>query len=293
MEEGGNASVGVVVTSYQQGEQVAEAVQSVHAQTRAAAEIVVVDDGSTDDATHRVLEQLQSQVTVLRQPNTGVAAARNHGVSSLGTTYVAVLDGDDQWEPTFLERTTALLETDERCIAASSWLQMFGVATYIVEPAGGTLVDFLHRNACPASAVFRRTASEQTGGYRETVRTGFEDWDFFLTILERGGRVDIVPAPLLRYGTHPSSLNVTSMTTRLERFRDIITAHRAAYADHLLEALRALEATSIERLEQWERLLMQLPDAPEPAPASATEAWPPRSESPHAGPPDSVSATWS
>jgi len=266
VEEGGNASVGVVVTSYQQGEQVAEAVQSVHAQTRVPAEIVVVDDGSTDDATHRVLEQLQSQVTVLRQPNTGVAAARNHGVSSLDTTYVAVLDGDDQWEPTFLERTTALLETDEHCIAASSWLQMFGVATHIVEPAGGTLVDFLHRNACPASAVFRRTTWEQTGGYRETMRTGFEDWDFFLTILERGGRVDVVPAPLLRYRTHPSSLNVTSMTTRLERFRDIITAHRAAYADHLLEALIALEATSIQRLDQWERLLTQLPDEPEPAP---------------------------
>lgn len=264
--EGGLASIGVVVTSYQQGEQVAEAVQSVYAQTRVPVEVIVVDDGSTDEATHLVLKQLQPRATVLKQPNAGVAAARNNGIRSLGTNYVAVLDGDDQWEPTFLERTTALLESDGHCIAASSWLQMFGVATHLVEPAGGTLVDFLHRNACPASAVFRRSAWELAGGYRETMRAGFEDWDFFLSLLEQGGRIEIVPAPLLRYRTHPSSLNVTSMADRLNRFREIISGHRAAYQDHLLEALLALEATSIERLTRWEHLLEQVPDAPEPTP---------------------------
>lgn len=265
-QDSGKGSIGVVVTSYRQGEYVAEAVRSVQAQTRVPVEVVVVDDGSTDEATDHVLDRLRSQVSVIRQPNAGVAAARNHGIRTLGTTYIAVLDGDDQWEPTFLEHTTALLEADGQCTAASSWLQMFGVATHVVEPAGGSLVNFLHRNACPASAVFRRTAWEQAGGYRETMRSGFEDWDFFLSVLEPGGRVDIVPAPLLRYRTHPSSLNVTSMTNRLERFREIITAHRSAYQDHLVEVLLALEATSIERLTQWERLLEQTPDASVPTP---------------------------
>lgn len=264
--DGEIATVGVVVTSYQQGEQILEAVRSVQAQTRVPAEIIVVDDGSDDELTLRVLDQLESEIKVIRQTNAGVAAARNYGIRNLGTEYVAVLDGDDQWEPTFLERTTALLETDEHCVAASSWLQMFGVATHLVEPAGGTLVDFLHRNACPASAVYLRSSWEQAEGYRETMRAGFEDWDFFLSLLEPGGRIDVVPEPLLRYRTHPSSLNVTSMTSRLDRFREIITTHRAAYEDHLLEALLALEATSIERLAQWERLLDQVPDAPRPTP---------------------------
>lgn len=260
-------AVGVVVTSYRQADQVREAVESVLAQTHLPAAIVVVDDGSPDESTHAVLAGLDPLVTVVRQTNAGVAAARNRGVLTLDTPYVAVLDGDDRWEPTFLAQTIQRMEADETCVAASSWMQMFGVANHLVRPTGGTVVDFLHHNACAASAVFRRTTWTRVGGYRESMRHGFEDWDFFLGALEPGGRIDIVPAPLLNYRTHPTSLNITSMTGRLERFAEIITSHQQTYQHHLLEVILALETTSLDRLARWEELMLTQPEIPVPDPS--------------------------
>lgn len=261
-----SSSVGVVVTCFEQQEQVREAVLSVLGQTRAPSTVVVVDDGSSDQPTRDVLAGLETIATVFNQPNAGVAAARNAGIARLQTDYVAVLDGDDQWEPTFLARTAELLDDDDSCLAASAWLQMFGVTDHLVRPTGGVAKDFLAHNACPASAVFRRASWVQTGGYRESMRHGFEDWDFLLTLLQHGGHVQIVEEALLRYRTHAMSLNVTSMTNRLDRFREIIDQHEDLYRQHATDALLALEATSIRRLQDWELLLQHDPQLPEPEP---------------------------
>lgn len=262
----GRPSIGVVVTCFEQHEQVREAVSSVLGQTRVPAEVVVVDDGSRDRRTREVLDDLEASATVVRRCNAGVAAARNDGIGRLGTDYAAVLDGDDLWEPTFLERTAARLDADAECVAASSWLQMFGVATHLVRPSGGRAVDFLARNACPGSAVLRRSDWRGVGGYRESMRHGFEDWDLFLGLLERGGRIDVVPEPLLRYRTAATSLNVTSMAARLDRFGDIVRAHEDLYRRHVVDALLAVEATSIRRLQAWELLVMRDPRVVVPEP---------------------------
>jgi len=245
-----------VITSYDQGDLVLDAVGSVQDQTCQAEEIVVVDDGSTDPDSLSVLALIeQSGVRVLRQANRGVSAARNAGIVALSTPYVAVLDGDDRYARAFLGRTVALLDADDDVVAASSWLATTGVGDWVVRPAGGRLADFLHRNACPAEAVMRRQAWAQVGGYSEDLRQGFEDWDFFLKLLELGGSIEIVPEPLVVYRTAPASANVRSMTRRLELYGQIIDRHAPAFTDHARAALLALEATAIRRLDSWERLV--------------------------------------
>ena len=259
-----------MITAFDQGQMVAEAVASVLAQTRPVDQIVVVDDGSTDPASLVALSLLDAVVHLHRQPNAGVSAARNTGISLLTSDYVAVLDGDDAWAPRFVEGTTALLDESPPTVAASSWLEMFGVANGVVQPTGGTLASFLPRNACPASAVFRRADWSRVGGYDETMTMGFEDWDFFLRLLRHAGspdgtleaQVGIVPEPLLRYRTHPSSLNIRSMEDRLARYRQIIDNHHEAFAAHLTEAVLGLEATSMARLAAWEELLLEDPTLP-------------------------------
>ncbi|MGO4535156.1 glycosyltransferase family A protein [Leifsonia sp. 2MCAF36] len=251
------SDVGVVVTTFNQGRQTLDTVESVLAQTRQASVVVVVDDGSSDEDTRRALEELPSGVVLIGQSNAGVAAARNRGIHALRSDLIAVIDGDDLWEPTFLEQCCGLLEADDDCVIASSELRTFGVASHRVRPAGGRLVDFLHRNASPASAVFRRSTWRDVGGYAESMRNGFEDWDFFLSVLERDGMARIVPEPLLRYRTHPASLNMTSMQHREELFRTIIGRHREAFQKHLDDVLVALERTSMQRLARWEALAVR------------------------------------
>lgn len=254
--------VAVVVTAHDQREQVAEAVASVRAQTVACAELVVVDDGSADAASLAVLDRLRAEgVRVLRQGNAGVSAARNAGIAATRAPLVLVLDGDDRLAPGFLARVLPLLD-DPGVVAASSWLGLFGVATGVARPGGGRLVDFLHRNACPGTAVLRRAAWARAGGYDEALRSGFEDWDLYLGMLAGGGRVAIAPEPLIGYRTAPASANVRSMEQRLDLVRGLVDKHRAAYATHLTEVLLAQEATAIRRLGDWEALVAADPALP-------------------------------
>ncbi|MDE6973837.1 MAG: glycosyltransferase family 2 protein, partial [Lachnospiraceae bacterium] len=114
--------------------------------------------------------------------------------------------------------------------------------------------DFLSRNCCPASHILRREAWEGCGGYDETMRSGFEDWDFFLSMLEAapGASIGIVEKPLINYRTAPVSPNIKSMEKRLELMRYLINKHKTLYQDHVEDALLGMEAISISRLYGWE-----------------------------------------
>ncbi|GAB3537887.1 glycosyltransferase family A protein [Arthrobacter tecti] len=250
-----NNRLGVVVTSFNQGTMIEEAVTSVLNQTRKPDAVVVVDDGSTDPVSVGVLAELEhSGVPIIRQENRGVSAARNTGIVSLGTELVAVLDGDDRFLPEFLAKTTPKFD-DDGVVAASSWLAMFGVATGVVRPTGGRAVDFLARNACPAAAVVRFSEWERAGGYAEDMREGFEDWDFFLRILTPGGRIAIAPEALIEYRTQPGSANVRSMTRRLRLYSELIDRHTGVFGNNFKAALLAQEQTSMMRLARWEDLV--------------------------------------
>jgi glycosyltransferase involved in cell wall biosynthesis len=258
------ADIGVVVTAFDQGELVVEAVESVERQSVRVADVIVVDDGSTDVGSLRALARLdrRGQARVVHRSNGGVSAARNTGLAALRTELAVVLDGDDRLAPTFVEETAAVLETNSDVVAASSWLQMHGIAQAIARPTGGRALDFLHRNACPSAVLLRRDHWQRSGGYDEQMRGGFEDWDFFLSLLAPGGRIDIVPAPLVEYRTAPASLNMRSMNQRLDLYGRIIDKHRPLFDRHLREVLLAQEAASMRRLHDWEQLMISKSDVP-------------------------------
>ena len=140
---------------------------------------------------------------------------------------VLVLDGDDRLEPEFIEKVGGLLRGSSDLAAASSWMQTFGVMDAVVQPPGGNVKEFLSRNCCPATHILW----EQCGGYDESMRSGFEDWDFFLSMLETGKytRIGIVEEPLISYRTAPASSNVRSMEKRLELMRYLIGKHNESY----------------------------------------------------------------
>ena len=102
--------IAVAITTYNQAHYVGETIRSVFNQSLAPAEIVVVDDGSTDD-TPAALARFQNKVRVIRQENAGVAAARNAAVRACSAEFVALLDGDDLWHPDKLRRSMELLQT--------------------------------------------------------------------------------------------------------------------------------------------------------------------------------------
>ncbi len=252
--------IGAVVTSFNQGEMILEAVLSLQEQTVPPAQICIVDDGSTDETSLRLLKELETEqemvvpLTVLCQSNGGVSAARNTGIRETKTPMVLVLDGDDRLESTFIEEVGSLLRENPEMVAASSWMETFGVLKAAIRPCGGDIVPFLSRNCCPATHILRRNAWEQCGGYDESMRSGFEDWDFFLSMLETSldATIGIVEKPLIDYRTAPASSNVRSMTKRLDLMRFLIEKHKKAYLEHVTDAVLGVEAVSMSRLYGWE-----------------------------------------
>lgn len=116
--------VEAVITSFNQGNMIREAVQSLWNQTVRPVRIRIVDDGSTDPDSVRVLEQLEADpeaavpVEILRQKNAGVSAARNAGIRRAVTPLVLVLDGDDRLEADYLEKVRNLLREHPAMVAA-------------------------------------------------------------------------------------------------------------------------------------------------------------------------------
>lgn len=250
-----------VITSFNQGDMIQEAVYSLCGQTVLPARIIIVDDGSTDKNSLDILNALKTDpaifipIVVIYQPNSGVSSARNAGIRKAKTPFVLVLDGDDKLKPSYIEQVRKLLYEDASMVAASSWMHTFGVLDSVICPSGGNISNFLTHNCCPAAHILRREIWEKSGGYDESMRSGFEDWDFFLSMLEAvpNAHIGIVPKPLIDYRTAPASSNVKSMSKRLERMRFMIKKHYQSYQEHIEDVVLGMESISISRLDGWEK----------------------------------------
>lgn len=250
----------VVITSYNQGQMIKDSLDAVLAQTVLPKRVIIVDDGSQNIDSLEVLRTIGSkdydtEVVIYYQENAGVSAARNKGVSLTKSEYVMIFDGDDLLKKTYIEKVMELLEKDETTVAASSWIETFGVLQAVVKPSGGNIVSFLARNCCPATHIVRKSAWIISHGYDESMKSGFEDWEHFLGLLEssKDAHIDIVEEPLMLYRTAPASSNIRSMEKRLDLMHYIIRKHKDSYVEHFEEALLGIEKTSMDRLFLWEQ----------------------------------------
>jgi len=179
-----------------------EAIESALRQTYTPIEILVVDDGSTDD-TSEIARRYP--VKLIAQPQQGVCAAVNNGVGAAQGTFVMRLDADDVLEPTYIEETLAALNRSPAAQFAYTEVAYFGAAagTYPVEDfAPDSLAE---RNYVHASALMRHAAFDQVGGFDETMAAArCEDWDLWLAFAEHGLPGVLVRKPLLRYRQHVS-----------------------------------------------------------------------------------------
>lgn len=194
-------SVAVVIPCFDYARFLPEAVASVRAQTRPADEVLVVNDGSTDD-TVAVAESLG--VRVLTKRNGGLASARNAGARAVASDLVVFLDADDELHPTYLERCVAAWEAaGERTFVYTQW-QETGTSDAVSAWPAFDRDRLLEWNYVHASALIPRAAVLENP-YRH-LRVGWEDWDFYLGLVQRGYRGVLVDEPLLLYRQHGASM---------------------------------------------------------------------------------------
>jgi len=217
----GFCKVSVIVPCFNHGEFLPEAVASVNNIQREDIELIVVDDGSTDERTRKEMETLCAQgIKVVRQKNKGLAAARNAGVLASQGEYLFPLDADDRMRSGWIDRGIGILDADPQVGVVYGDAQCFGIRTdrWHVGPFESDRL--LNCNFIHASALYRRSVWEQNRGYDGTMPVqGFEDWDFWLGALEHGWQFAYVPEIFFDYRQAAGS-----MITRTRGFESQIEA---------------------------------------------------------------------
>lgn len=219
--------ISVIIPAYNAEAFIAETVRSALSQTYPDVEVIVVDDGSTDD-TLGSLNEFADRIRVHRQSNAGVSKARNAGVGIATGSWIAFLDADDLWAPTKLAQQSAYSDipmcfTDRYNIGARGDVPELQSDSTPMQ--GGDLFEplLVRGNFITLSTVLlRRTLFDEMQGFYSGLH-GTEDWDLWLRIAERHP-IAFCPEPLVSYRFHPGGLSRNHRQMAQERIKVIARA---------------------------------------------------------------------
>jgi glycosyltransferase involved in cell wall biosynthesis len=235
-----NFRVSAIVPLYNGAHFIAETLNSIFCQSLAPWEVIVVDDGSSDDGPDIVRRISRAQpITLLRKPNGGQSSARNFGVSCSSGTHIAFLDQDDIWYPHHLSvlarpflslRDTSLgwtygnldeIDKDGKMVTHSI------LRTFPARHPKSDLVACLSGDmyVLPSASLIAKHAFDAVGGFDETL-SGYEDDDLFLRLLREGYDDVFINKPVTKWRIHSNSASFSyrMALSRMIYFRKLLVA---------------------------------------------------------------------
>ncbi len=250
-----NPKVSVIIPAFNCARYIADAIDSVLAQTYQDLEIIVVDDGSTD-GTGEVVRRYGDRVRYIRQKNRGPSGAKNTGIQAARGEYISTLDGDDLWMPDRLEKLVPLLDQQpELGFAYGDCYRIDETPDHVWQQTafqihggarrGWVLERLVMVNFVPSqSVIIRRSALDAVGLFDETYRIG-EDWDLWLRLAARYP-VDFIPDVVAMRRQHTQNITNNSDVTMMSN------------AVSILRNLKQREPEAVARIRQaYHRALAQ------------------------------------
>ncbi|MGN1019082.1 MAG: glycosyltransferase [Aristaeellaceae bacterium] len=229
--------VSVIMPCYNDGCYLPETIASLRRQTYDNLELIVIDDGSDDPETLRILQELDfPQLQLLHANRSYPAAARNAGAAAARGEYLLPLDADDLIEPDYIRQAVEVLEKNPDVGAVYCHADLFGDAK---GPWG--LPDFdvsrmLIDNIVFVTALMRKRVFDEVGGFDATLTRGVEDYDFFLSVLEKGWQIQQLPETLFHYRAKPNSRSrqfARNQEAFFDTYRMLYQKHIALYRAHM------------------------------------------------------------
>jgi GT2 family glycosyltransferase len=252
----------IAMPAYNSSRTIGAAIRSVLAQTRSDFELVVVDDGSSDDTTAQVARFEDERVRLVRQENSGPGAARNLAIIASRGRYVSMLDSDDLWLPTYLESMAAVLDANPDVGLAYTDAWVLDDATRRIRRT--TAMHYQHPPRDPprdpfeflalllkrgnfvfTSTTVRHTALEQVGLFEAALKPA-EDFGLWLRIVAGGFRAMRTPGNLAVYRKRPGSLS-TNEAAILDGERESVRLVAEEY--DVPEWIRALAKDRLRKLD--------------------------------------------
>jgi glycosyltransferase involved in cell wall biosynthesis len=238
--------VSVVIPCYNPAPFLRETLASLSAQTHPRIEVIVVNDGSTNPESLALLKEISTQVDIyLEQPNKGLGAARNTGFREAHGNFVLPLDADDLIEPTCIAEYLRALLHDESAAFAYGDYQVFGTKNYPETTGKYNLEQLLTQNILIYASLIRKKVWEDSGGYDESMRLGYEDWEFWLRLGSRGHFGHHIPKSLFRYRKHGASLYDTALANHAQLIAYMEERHPELYQPASRMRLKARWSPSV------------------------------------------------
>jgi len=241
--------VSIVIPTHNSSRYLVNALDSVLAQTVSDFEVLVVDDGSSDD-TECVMRHYGPPVRYIKQQNSGVAVARNNGISESRGRYVAFLDADDVWLPFKLERQLEKIDLNS---ASGACYSAFSIVTSELEPVdvnqrqhSGPLLESLLTKGnvvgTPSTVICERELLFEVGGFDPELSYG-ADWDLWLRLAVRTGFC-YVDEPLVMYRQHDANMSRSASLVESDSLRVL---EKGFEIDGLSDSLRAKRRAAFAR----------------------------------------------
>jgi glycosyltransferase involved in cell wall biosynthesis/GT2 family glycosyltransferase len=216
--------VSIVIPCYNPTSFLHETLAGVRRQSYRPLEVILVNDGTDREESREILRRVQVD-RVIEQQNRGLAAARNTGFRAARGEYVLPLDADDRITPDCVAACVAALQSHSQAAFVYPDYQVFGERRYREHTPEYNLWDLLWQNTLIYASLIRRADWEAAGGYDEEMRLGYEDWEFWLRLGERGRYGRRVPKVLFEYRKHGRSL----LTLAQEHHRQLVAHIRARH----------------------------------------------------------------
>jgi hypothetical protein len=219
--------VTVVIPAYNAMRYLPETMETVLAQTFTNFEVLVVNDGSTDNTAEWVSQVTDARVRMVSQANQGLAGARNTGIINALGEYIAFIDADDLWERTKLEKQVRCLDENPEVGLVYTWTAL---ADENGKPTGRVISSHAEGNVwqqllefnmvcCGSTPLIRRICFDKVGLFSVELRTS-EDWDMWLRMAPKF-HFGVVKEPLIRYRQHSHTLS-KKLHSMLETSRIVI-----------------------------------------------------------------------
>lgn len=246
--------VGVVIPTYNTGEMVIAAAESAYTALGTRANVIVVDDGSTDEATRRSLANLdRAGYRLLRQANGGVSNARNAGLALLTTPYAFVLDSDDRLDPAAPCLAADILDARPEVVIVAGAGTEFDGSGYVSAPHHPGHPDrdqMWHGTLIATASAFRVADWRRCGGFPAGLAMG-EDWVFWMRLLTHGGVIAVSEETFVHRRMHPGQATKRYIDPRhsakaqnlvLRENPDLAAAHRDELFEELARTREVLAA---------------------------------------------------
>ena len=265
-----NSKISVIIPCFNHGLYINEAINSVINQSYLNWEIIVINDGSTDNETISILNSIveTEKIKVLNTANNGLASARNIGVKYSSGEFILPLDADDKIGSEYLQKAIDIISNNSNIKIVYSFAEYFGKKSGLINLPDYSFNQMLRQNLIFCTALFRRTDFDKVNGYNVNMLHGWEDWDLWLSILNNGGDVKRIPEVLFYYRQHDVSMLSSidkSIEKRLYLENKLIENHLNLYKSFFKEPLSLLRRHDelLKERDSFERWVNEFKSSPE------------------------------